>query len=72
MKPDELSPKIWRLLKKMQKDFQEEKPPLTYCRNTSFDGEPCDNCGSRKLIHGEGRYIAGGDEDVQNGPPASI
>jgi hypothetical protein len=66
-KPEELSSKILGLLKKMQKDLQEEKPPLIYCRHTSFDGEPCDNCGSHKLIHGEGRYIARGDDE--NGSP---
>lgn len=66
----ELSPKIRKILEKLQKDFQEEKPFLIYSRHTSFKGEPCDNCGSRQLVHGEGRYIGGGDEDdVENGSP---
>ena len=69
MSSEELSPKIQKILKKLQKEFQEKKPFLIYSRHTSFNGEPCDNCGSRQLIHGEGRYIAGGDEDVENGPP---
>ncbi|HEC66664.1 MAG TPA: hypothetical protein ENI23_15415 [bacterium] len=31
---------------------------LLYTRHTRFDGEPCDICGSTRLIMGEGRYIS--------------
>ena len=30
---------------------------IPFTRNSTFNGEPCEICGSTKLIHGEGRYI---------------
>ena len=31
---------------------------LVYTRHTMFHGEPCDICGSTKLIMGKGRYVS--------------
>jgi len=30
---------------------------IPFTRNSTFNGEPCEVCGSKELVYGEGRYI---------------
>ncbi len=61
---NDLSTKVLRYLTRMRKIQQEQKPWDSYCRNESWNGEACDNCGStKKPSESNGRYIIGGDED---------
>lgn len=56
----ELSEKVKSVHEKLGELQDTGMPYLTYCRNQSWNGEPCDQCGStEKPSKVKGRYIAG-------------
>jgi hypothetical protein len=58
---------VEELCNKQERDVMEEKPLLSYSRNTTWHGEPCHFCNRSKLIHlVNGRYIyAEVDEEME-------
>jgi hypothetical protein len=51
------------VLKQNREQQGQEKPFISYTRNQSWNGQPCDACGSKEGIHEVGgRYVAGSSE----------
>ena len=61
-----LTPKIQKVYERESKNQQTTKPMLSICREHSWSGMPCDQCGAKdRAVLQRGRYmVTDGDEKL--------